>query len=75
MARIIKFSGYFVDINDVYDAKDIEIALREFPDVLTYHIRAEEKDIGEWDDDNPLNYRNCPESECKKYFMVGDTND
>ena len=72
MPKIIKFSGYFIDISDVYDSRGIEIALRDFPDVLSRHIRAEEKDIEEWDDDNPLNRRDCPESECEKYFRAGD---
>jgi hypothetical protein len=72
MAKIIKFSGYFIDISDVYDSRDIEIALREFPDVLSRHIRVEEKDIKEWEDDIPLNHKDCPESECEKYFMGGD---
>lgn len=31
-------------------------------------MKVTEKDIGEWDDENPLNYIDCPESEFEKYF-------
>lgn len=73
MAKIFKFSGYFVDPNDMYDAMELQIALEEDYDLIAHHIRVEEADIGEWEDNNPLNYNNCPESECEKYFSEEDT--
>lgn len=68
MARIFKISGYLVDAVGDYDAKQLEVELKEDYDLIAHHIRVEERDIGEWDDDCPLNYFNCPEEECEKYF-------
>lgn len=68
MAKIFKIEGYFIDPNEGYRKEDLEIALNQDYDVISHHIKVEERDIGEWEDDNPLNYHNCPESECEKYF-------
>ena len=52
-------NGYIVSIplNDTQDY-----------DLIVHHVNIEERDIGEWDDDNPLNLLDCPKSECEKYF-------
>ena len=68
MAKIFKISGYFVDPNDNFDAEDIKIFLDESFDVISKHTKVEEVDIGEWEDENPHNYIDSPESECEKYF-------
>jgi hypothetical protein len=68
MAKIFKIHGYFVDPNEDYTQEDLEVMLEQDYDVISQHIKVEERDIGEWKDDNPLNYFNCPESECEKYF-------
>ena len=68
MARIFKISGYLVDANGDYDAEQLEVALKEDYDLIAHHIRVEERDIGEWDDDCPLNDFDCPKEECEKYF-------
>ena len=72
MAKIFKIQGYLVDYNDRFDARDIADILEEMPDIIAHHIKVEEHDIGEWEDDNPLNYHKCPESECEKYFKAGE---
>ena len=68
MAKIFKISGYFVDPNGDYSAEDLEIGLEDDFDMIAKHIKVEEKDIGEWDDDIPLNYCDSAEIECEKYF-------
>ena len=68
MAKIFKIQGYFIDPNEDYTAEQLEVMLEEDYDVIALHIKVEEQDIGEWEDDNPLNYYNCPECECEKYF-------
>jgi hypothetical protein len=32
------------------------------------HVHLSSSDIGEWHDDHPLNYMDCPEAEYEKYF-------
>ena len=68
MAKIFKIQGYFIDPNEDYTTEQLEVMLEEDYDVIAHHIKVEEQDIGEWEDDNPLNYGNCPECECEKYF-------
>jgi hypothetical protein len=68
MAKIFKLSGYLIDTNNDYDSEELEVALSEDYDLIANHIKVEEKDIGEWDDDNFLNYCDCPIEECEKYF-------
>ena len=69
MAKIFKVSGYFVDPNGDFAASDVAIALRENLDLIDHYVEVEEVDLpGEWDDDNPLNRRDCPVAECEKYF-------
>lgn len=70
MARIIKFSGYYVDSNGDYTAEQLKVELEERFDLISHHIKLEEVDLGHWDDDNVLNKCNCPEEECEKYFDV-----
>ena len=68
MAKIFKISGYLVDpIGDYpvdYLKRDIETSY----DMIGQHVHVEEADIGEWDDESPLNYDNCDLAECEKYF-------
>lgn len=69
MANIIKFSGYLIDPNDDYcDRGDVANVLEKYTDMWTQHLHEEVVDIGEWDDESPLNYDNCDLAECEKYF-------
>jgi len=37
-------------------------------ELLVDHIHLTSADVGEWHDDHPLNYMDCPEAEYEKYF-------
>ena len=69
MANIIKISGYLIDPNEEYQGEnDIEIALERYIDMFTQNFHEESVNIGEWDEESPLNYGNCDLAECEKYF-------
>lgn len=72
MANIFKFTGYFVDPAGECSQRDVKTALEEVTskalDAFSHHVTVKEADIGEWDDDLPLNMCECPISECEKYF-------
>ena len=67
-SKIYKISGYIVDINDEYGEDYIRWLLESYSDLTAKHLKIESANIGEWDDDHPLNYRNSDISECEKYF-------
>lgn len=71
MAKLFKVTTYVTDYNDEFQTAD------RLEDCLIYctqrdlnleHMRIETADIGEWDDDHPLNYIDCPKAEFEKYF-------
>ena len=66
MAKIYKISGYVIDVNDEWNENELRWLLEN--DVIIKHFKAKDADIGEWYDENPLNYINCPIEECEKYF-------
>ena len=68
MAKIFKFSGYMVDPGGDLTDERLRVSLEEGYDAIAHHIQIEERDLGEWDDDNLLNRCDCPVSECEKYF-------
>lgn len=68
MAKIFKISGYYIDPNGDWDESDLQTELEERFDLIDQHIKVESKDIGEWEDNNPLNKYDCPVEECEKYF-------
>ena len=68
MAKIFKIEGYYVDPNGDWSAEDLQIELEENYDLIDKHIKVMERDVGGWEDDNPLNYCDSPKSECEKYF-------
>lgn len=68
MAKIFKIEGYYVDPNGDWSAEWLKTELEENLDLVGKHIKVYERDIGEWEDDIPINYINSPESECEKYF-------
>jgi hypothetical protein len=70
MARIHKLSGYLVDPNGKYESEDVEEGIKYAIDVFSQHLKVQTAEIGEWDDDNPLNYHNCDLAQCEKYFPV-----
>lgn len=68
MAKIFKVSGYFVDANGDVDKDSFEAELEMLEDVFTQYLHIDEADIGEWDDESPLNYTDYDLADCEKYF-------
>lgn len=69
MAKIFKVSGYIVDVNGDSNADEVIAEVSSgFDGMINQHIHVEESDIGEWDDESPLNYDNCDLADCEKYF-------
>jgi hypothetical protein len=70
MAKLFKIQSYIVDYNDEFDSDNIA----EYLDYCTQrhfslqHTKIAEADLGEFYDEHPLNYVNCPEAEFEKYF-------
>ena len=71
MAKLFKIQAYIVDYNDEFYTDD------RLEDCLIYctqndlsfqHLKIQSADIGEFYDEHPLNYIDCPEAEFKKYF-------
>ena len=74
MAQIFRISGYLVDAGDDYAEADIQTALTQRLDMHSQQLHIDVADIGEWDDDNPLNYENCDLAYCTQYFKQLPTN-
>ena len=69
MAKIFKVSGYLIDADNLYKLSGIEGGIEYALDGMIHqHIHVEEADIGEWDDESPLNHDNCDLADCEKYF-------
>lgn len=70
MAQLFKISMYLTDINDTFDSQNLEDYLhyRLGDELVVDHVKLECADVGEWDDELPINYLNCPEEEFEKYF-------
>lgn len=68
MAKIMKFSGYYVDPNGDYSAEQLKALLEENFDLIAHHVKVEEVDLKHWDDDHILNRCDCPEEVCRDYF-------
>lgn len=71
MAKVFKISAYVVDMNDEFDTEyDIEdcIIYCTQNDFHLDHLTIDSADIGEWHDEHPLNYVDCPLEEFEKYF-------
>ena len=70
MAKLFKLTAYLVDPNDTFDESNLEDyliwRLQKYLDID--HIHLSSADIGEWNDDHPINNYNCPEAEYEKYF-------
>lgn len=71
-SKIYKISAYLVDVNGDYGEDYISWLLQSYSDLTAKHLKIESADIGEWDDDHPLNYRNSDILECEKYFKEQD---
>lgn len=67
MAQIIKVSGYIVSPNGEVLPGDIENFELHGEDVFWQHLHTDVKQF-EWDDQNPLNFKNCDLAHCEKFF-------
>ena len=70
MAKVFKILAYVVDPVDEFDESSLEDCLIYCTqnDISLSHINIDGTDIGEWDDDLPVNYTNCSIEEFEKYF-------
>lgn len=70
MAKIFKISAYVVDPMDEFDESSLEdhLVWCTQNDISLHHTKIESADIGEWDDDLPVNYTDCGIEEFEKYF-------
>ena len=70
MAKIFKISAYVVDPMDEFNNESLKDCLIYCTqnDIELNHMRIDSADIGGWDDDNRLNYYDCPIIEFEKYF-------
>lgn len=69
MAKLFKLTAYIVDPNGEFNEDNLADTLEYGPyDIHLRHIRVDGVDLGEWDDNLPVNYINCPEAEFEKYF-------
>ena len=75
MAKIFKFTGYFVDSAGECSKRDVKTTLEEVItnalDIFSHHVEVKDVELGEWDDSHPLNMCDCSVSECEKYFGEG----
>ena len=70
MPRIYKITTYLVDCSDEFNDASLKDCLVYCTqnDLNLEHTKIQSADIGEWNDDHPLNYYNCPKAEYEKYF-------
>ena len=71
MAKLFKIQAYIVDVNDEFYTDDrLEDCLIccTQNDLGLQHLKIQSVDIGEFYDDHPLNYIDCPKAEFEKYF-------
>ena len=71
MAKLFKVTTYIVDAGGEFITDD------RLEDCLIYctqndlnleHTQIQSVDLGEWYDEHPLNYFDCPKAEFEKYF-------
>lgn len=72
MAKVFKISAYIVDYLDEFDDNERLADYLEYitqnDDIILARPQVESADIGEWDDDHPLNFLDCQVAEFEKYF-------
>ena len=71
MAKLFKVTTYVVDPVGEFDTDErLEDCLLYCTqnDMCLEHTQVQSADIGEWYDEHPLNYLDCPKAEYEKYF-------
>lgn len=78
MAKLFKIQAYIIDYGDEFCnneyLKDYLVQCTKH-DLNLKHLKTQSVELGEWDDNHPLNYVDCPESEYEKYFKENNTED
>ena len=74
MAQIFRISGYLVDPCGDCNKNEIEVSVTDKLDMFGQQLHIESSNIGEWKDDNPLNYKNCDLAYCTQYFKQTNNN-
>lgn len=67
MSSVHKVTMYVVDIDDSFNENELEI-LFDRTDWWSRYIKFKSADIGEFEDDHPLNYISCPLEKFESYF-------
>lgn len=67
MSSIHKVIMYIVDIEDDFNENELEYMF-DRTDWWCRYNKVESADIGEWHDEHPLNYTNCPIETHESYF-------
>lgn len=71
MAKIIKITGYLIGDDDL-DENEVALVAKSILggkfDCIEKPFQAQSEEIPDWNDNHPLNYINCPITECEKYF-------
>ena len=65
--NLIKIVMYVIDFDNI-GVKDIETIIDNNRYIRLFRFASEVVDIGEWDDDNKLNYIDTDIEEFEKYF-------
>lgn len=68
MSSIHKVTMYVVDVDDTFNKNELEY-LFDRTDWFMRYDEVESADVGEWEDDHPLNYRKCPLEVHESYFV------
>ena len=69
MAKLFKITAYIVDPNGEFNEYNLADTLEYGPyDIHLRHIKVDSADLGEWDDDHPLNRCDCPQETFQKYL-------
>ena len=68
--KMHKITLYVMDFDDI-GVKDIETIIDQNRYLSLFRFLSETVDIGEWEDENPLNYNDTPIEQFEKYFIHG----
>jgi len=70
MVKLIKITAYLVDFDDA-GAEETKTLLDQCSKYLHFfRIQAQEEEIGEWEDENPLNDNDTDIKEFEKFFEL-----
>lgn len=74
MAQIFRISGYLIDPSGDCNKEKIKVAVTDRLGMFSQPLHIESTDIGEWDDECPLNFEDCDLSYYIEYFKDSNNN-